>query len=384
MEGERGRQNVERYREALEAWNRRDLVWILEQAAPDLEFNTAQIFPGIEPIYRGREGMVEFWTTFIEEPWALFRLEVDALDPAGEDRVLALITFHGTSRESGEEVAIPTPTWRPSAARRWRGSTPSPTGTRPGAPPDSAEPCSSTSRSRSRPPRSRRWSPSGSLLGFERVESPEALGGYVTWLERQGTQIHLIHTEDGTVPVLGHAAVVVDDFAGALERVAGAGHEVAETRAALGRAAGVRDRPRRAPRRADGVPAAGEGLTAMPSFETVRVAAIQATPVILDAEATIGEGVRPARRGGGRRRPARRPARDLHPALSRQRLGARRRLVRGLGRALGAAVARTRSTSPDRSPTGSRRAAASSASIARSASTSARTSARARSTTRCC
>jgi len=99
--------NVERYREALEAWNRRDLVWILEQAAPDLEFNTAQIFPGLEPVYRGREGMVEFWTTFIEEPWALFRLEVAALDPAGEDKVLALITFHGTSRETGEEVAIP-------------------------------------------------------------------------------------------------------------------------------------------------------------------------------------------------------------------------------------------------------------------------------------
>jgi ketosteroid isomerase-like protein len=100
-------ENVERYREALEAWNRRDLVWILEQAAPDLEFNTAQIFPGLEPVYRGREGMVEFWTTFIEEPWALFRLEVAALDPAGEDQVLALITFHGTSRETGEEVAIP-------------------------------------------------------------------------------------------------------------------------------------------------------------------------------------------------------------------------------------------------------------------------------------
>ena len=68
------------------------------------------------------------------------------------------------------------------------------------------------------------------LLGFERVESPEALGGYVTWLERRGTQIHLIHTEDGTVPVLGHTAVVVDDFEATLERVAGAGHEVAETR----------------------------------------------------------------------------------------------------------------------------------------------------------
>lgn len=68
------------------------------------------------------------------------------------------------------------------------------------------------------------------LLGFERVESPETLGGHVTWLERRGTQIHLIHTEDGTVPVLGHAAVVVDDFDATMERVAGAGHEVAESR----------------------------------------------------------------------------------------------------------------------------------------------------------
>jgi ketosteroid isomerase-like protein len=97
-------ENVERYRDALDAWNRRDLVWILEQAAPDLEFNTAQIFPGIEPVYHGREGMVEFWTTFIEEPWALFRLEVDKLEEIDSERVLALITFHGTSRETGDEV----------------------------------------------------------------------------------------------------------------------------------------------------------------------------------------------------------------------------------------------------------------------------------------
>jgi catechol 2,3-dioxygenase-like lactoylglutathione lyase family enzyme len=68
------------------------------------------------------------------------------------------------------------------------------------------------------------------LLGFEPIDSPEALGGYVTWLGRSGTHIHLIHTEEATVPVLGHAAVVVDDFEAALERVDRAGHEVAETR----------------------------------------------------------------------------------------------------------------------------------------------------------
>lgn len=68
------------------------------------------------------------------------------------------------------------------------------------------------------------------LLGFARVDSPEALGGYVTWLEREGTQIHLIHTDGATAPVLGHAAVVVDDFEAAMARVAAAGHEVEETR----------------------------------------------------------------------------------------------------------------------------------------------------------
>jgi hypothetical protein len=67
------------------------------------------------------------------------------------------------------------------------------------------------------------------LVGFEPVSSPEPLGGYVTWVERSGTQIHLIHTEDAGVPVLGHAAVVVDDFQGTFDRVAAAGHEVIES-----------------------------------------------------------------------------------------------------------------------------------------------------------
>ena len=100
-------ENVERYREALDAWNRRDLFWILEQATPDFEFHTAQLFPGIEPLYRGRQGMVEFWTTFIEEPWALFHLVVDDMVAVDDERVLALLTFTGTERDSGEEVTTP-------------------------------------------------------------------------------------------------------------------------------------------------------------------------------------------------------------------------------------------------------------------------------------
>ena len=98
---------VEQYRDALEAWNRRDLVWILEQATADFEFHTAQLFAGVEPVYEGREGMVQFWTSFIEEPWALFHLDINELESVGDERVLALLTFHGTAHDSDKEVTLP-------------------------------------------------------------------------------------------------------------------------------------------------------------------------------------------------------------------------------------------------------------------------------------
>jgi hypothetical protein len=68
------------------------------------------------------------------------------------------------------------------------------------------------------------------LIGFEPVDSPEPLGGHVTWLERKGTQIHLIHTDAASVPVLGHAAVVVDDHSATVAALREAGHEVQDAR----------------------------------------------------------------------------------------------------------------------------------------------------------
>jgi hypothetical protein len=68
------------------------------------------------------------------------------------------------------------------------------------------------------------------LIGFDEVEAPEALGDSVRWVERDGTQIHLILTEGGTAPALGHAAVVAPDHAEAKERLRGAGFEVEDTR----------------------------------------------------------------------------------------------------------------------------------------------------------
>jgi catechol 2,3-dioxygenase-like lactoylglutathione lyase family enzyme len=49
------------------------------------------------------------------------------------------------------------------------------------------------------------------LLGFELVEPPASLSEF-TWLEREGTQVHLMPTESPTVPSRGHTAIVVGDF----------------------------------------------------------------------------------------------------------------------------------------------------------------------------
>jgi catechol 2,3-dioxygenase-like lactoylglutathione lyase family enzyme len=70
------------------------------------------------------------------------------------------------------------------------------------------------------------------LLGFRRVAAPEEIAEYVFWVEREGTQIHLILTDPAyaTVPKLGHAAVVVDDLDRALAQLEAAGHEAAESR----------------------------------------------------------------------------------------------------------------------------------------------------------
>jgi catechol 2,3-dioxygenase-like lactoylglutathione lyase family enzyme len=68
------------------------------------------------------------------------------------------------------------------------------------------------------------------LLGFEEIEPPETLRERAAWLERGGTQIHLLWKDDPTAAPEGHVAVVVDDYDSTLARLREAGHEVEERR----------------------------------------------------------------------------------------------------------------------------------------------------------
>jgi catechol 2,3-dioxygenase-like lactoylglutathione lyase family enzyme len=64
------------------------------------------------------------------------------------------------------------------------------------------------------------------LLGFARVEPPPALAQGFTWLEREGTQVHLMHEERPLVPPRAHLAIVAPDFEATVARLRERGFEI--------------------------------------------------------------------------------------------------------------------------------------------------------------
>jgi catechol 2,3-dioxygenase-like lactoylglutathione lyase family enzyme len=63
------------------------------------------------------------------------------------------------------------------------------------------------------------------LLGFERVEPPGRLASIAVWVQRAGTQVHLLFDDDPVAPSRGHTAVVADDYDAAVARLERAGFE---------------------------------------------------------------------------------------------------------------------------------------------------------------
>jgi len=65
------------------------------------------------------------------------------------------------------------------------------------------------------------------LLGFRHVPAPEKLAHFVTWLERDGDQFHLLRLPETTHMNAGHAAVPLgDDYEATQTRLRDAGHQV--------------------------------------------------------------------------------------------------------------------------------------------------------------
>ena len=63
-------------------------------------------------------------------------------------------------------------------------------------------------------------------LGFAPVEPPGTLPEVSAWLERDGTQIHLLWSDAPVVAPEGHAAVVVDDYDAVVAQLRSEGFDV--------------------------------------------------------------------------------------------------------------------------------------------------------------
>ena len=63
------------------------------------------------------------------------------------------------------------------------------------------------------------------LLGFRRVEPPPSLAGRAVWVERGGTQVHLLLSGDPVVAPSGHHAVAVGDYERTLAALRDAGFD---------------------------------------------------------------------------------------------------------------------------------------------------------------
>jgi len=84
----------------IDAWSRGDREAWLSQLPPEWEFHTSGVFPGLQPVYRGREGAVDLWDA-MRGPWEQFAITVERIE-AVRDKVVALVTFRVQGRDGIE------------------------------------------------------------------------------------------------------------------------------------------------------------------------------------------------------------------------------------------------------------------------------------------
>jgi ketosteroid isomerase-like protein len=97
-------ESVEVVKRVIDAFNREDVDAAVDSMAQDLVFDFSNSRGPMSGVYRGREGMREFLTSF-GEAWA--ELEFDPQEEMVElddGRVVTVNAFRGRGQESGVEV----------------------------------------------------------------------------------------------------------------------------------------------------------------------------------------------------------------------------------------------------------------------------------------
>ncbi|HEY6771104.1 MAG TPA: nuclear transport factor 2 family protein [Solirubrobacterales bacterium] len=101
------RSRIEIARESIDAWNRRDVEWLVETASPDFEFVPliASSVEGEAGVVRGSEEFRRFFVE-LDETWEVFHLETEEMEEVG-DAVLVRSHLQAKGRGSGVELDQP-------------------------------------------------------------------------------------------------------------------------------------------------------------------------------------------------------------------------------------------------------------------------------------
>lgn len=90
-------ENLQIARRAYDAWNRGDVDAVLELCHPEFEYHASGVIPGLDSVYRGREGFRKFERDF-RATWESLTIEIERLEDHGEQVVL-LGTFEAHGRD---------------------------------------------------------------------------------------------------------------------------------------------------------------------------------------------------------------------------------------------------------------------------------------------
>ncbi len=98
-------ENGEVVRRAYDAWNRDDFDSARAILHPNVEWQSSGVFPGFEPLYRGHDGVRDWWEA-LKAPWQWFVVHVERTVDA-ENTVLVATRFEAVGKDSGVKVDMP-------------------------------------------------------------------------------------------------------------------------------------------------------------------------------------------------------------------------------------------------------------------------------------
>jgi ketosteroid isomerase-like protein len=97
-------ENVDLVRRVIAAFNSGDLDASIAEVSEDLELDWSNSIGPLKGVYRGREGLRDFWRAFFEA-WEEVRWSLREGIEINRSTVLAVNDFSMRGRESGVEVA---------------------------------------------------------------------------------------------------------------------------------------------------------------------------------------------------------------------------------------------------------------------------------------